>query len=96
MKEDKAEYVLDKAEVDFIDVRLEDYNVTSITVVDGIVNNCLTYFKEGVAIRVIVDGAWGFQSTTDLTKEGLDSAINRANKMARAEATKAKEKVELK
>ena len=58
MYEDRCEYVIKRAGgADYADARLEAHRNTSITVIDGVVQRCLTYVKKGAAIRVIVDGA---------------------------------------
>ncbi len=82
-------------EAEYVDVRVESYNNTSLTVIDGQIQKCLTYFKKGAAIRLISGGAWGFQSTTDLTKNGLEQAADTALSMARAESARIKEPVKI-
>ena len=96
MFEDVAESVLEYAkEANYADVRVESFNNTSIIVVNGSVQRGQTYLKKGAGIRVLVNGAWGFQSTTDLNKNSLKRATERAMAMARAESSRTKEKVEL-
>ncbi|TRO53974.1 TldD/PmbA family protein [Candidatus Bathyarchaeota archaeon] len=81
--------------VDYADVRVESYDNTMITVMDGQVQKCLRYYKKGAAIRVLTKGAWGFQSTTDLTDKGLKRAADAAVSMANAESIRLKEPVEI-
>lgn len=80
---------------DYVDVRLESYDNTSILVINESIQRCVTYHKKGAAIRLIKDGAWGFQSTTDLTPQGLEKASDSALSMARAESTRLKEHVKM-
>ena len=93
---DLCEHVLGHLKgVQYADVRVESYDNTSITVMDGQVLKCLRYFKKGAAIRLLAKGAWGFQSTTDLTDEGLSRAVDAALSMANAESRRLKEPVEI-
>ena len=82
-------------DAEYVDVRVESYDNTSITVIDEQVQRCITYHKKGAAIRLIKNGAWGFQSTTNLTKTGLEQAADSALSMANAESTRLKEPVKL-
>ncbi len=50
---------------------------------------------EGVGLRVLIDGTWGFASTSDLTARGLEKALERADAMARALASVKKKRVRL-
>jgi len=93
---DLCEQILGKLKgVEYADVRIESYDNTSVTVMDGQVLKCLRYFKKGAAIRLLAKGAWGFQSTTDLTDEGLKKAVDAAVAMAGAESRRLKKPVEL-
>jgi TldD protein len=92
---DTCEKILEflKNEVSYADIRIESYDNTSITVIDESIQRCITYHKKGAAIRLIKDGAWGFQSTTDLTQKGFENAAESAISMARAESTRQKEPI---
>jgi len=50
---------------------------------------------EGLGIRVIVDGAWGFAAVPDLDRGGAERAAQQAADIARASATAAREPVRL-
>ena len=52
-------------------------------------------FKEGVAVRVLVDGALGFSSTDTLTWEGVKTAVDEALAKARAHSKLMKRPIEL-
>jgi TldD protein len=72
--------------VDYADIRYvfrtnqsmaaKDQQIESITLTDDL----------GIGIRVIVDGCWGFASTSDLTDDELEKTANRAIKIAKASA----------
>ncbi|MDI7246548.1 MAG: TldD/PmbA family protein [Bacillota bacterium] len=49
----------------------------------------------GAGVRCLVDGSWGFVSTTDVTREGLVKAIAEASDAARAGARLRREKARL-
>jgi TldD protein len=87
MEEDLARFALDHASdlgVNYVDVRLEDHYNELITVADGQVQRGIINRKRGIGIRTLVHGAWGFQSTTDLSKNGIKHSAEIAFKMANA------------
>ena len=92
--EDIVEYLLGK-NVDFCDVRLERRYGCGI----GVVNGELRYINidkaEGVSIRVMINGVWGYASTTELTWDSLKSAAERAYKNAEKLSAYGKGKLEL-
>ncbi|MCZ6692092.1 MAG: TldD/PmbA family protein [Planctomycetota bacterium] len=49
----------------------------------------------GLGVRVIADGAWGFASTANLSRGGVEKAAALAVEIAKASATVTKEKVKL-
>jgi TldD protein len=51
--------------------------------------------SQGLGVRVIADGAWGFASTDDLTRSSLDACAAQAVEIARASALCRKEEVRL-
>ena len=48
----------------------------------------------GVGIRTLIDGVFGFASTTDLTEKGIRRAMRDAQSAARVSSTSKKEKIE--
>ncbi|NIW11260.1 MAG: TldD/PmbA family protein, partial [Gammaproteobacteria bacterium] len=55
-----------------------------VTVANGKVERAVINQKRGIGIRTLVKGAWGFQSTTNLTKAGAKEATNIAFRIAKA------------
>jgi len=51
--------------------------------------------SEGLGVRVVVDGAWGFAALPELTAQGAERAARLAVEVARASAMAAKEPVRL-
>jgi len=98
MDEDLASFAVERASklgTDYVDCRLEDHYNELIIVTDGKVQRGIINRKHGIGIRTLVDGAWGFQSTTDLTKKGLKQAVKLAFKMAKASSKHVPEPVKL-
>jgi len=87
MDEDLASFVVEYASklgADYVDARLEDHYNELIIVANGKVQRGVINRKRGMGIRTMVNGAWGFQSTTDLTKKGVRQATEDAFKVAKA------------
>ncbi len=64
--------------VDFADARLEKVERTLISIQDGVLKELKTGIEEGVAIRVLYRGAWGFASSSETTFESLKKALDNA------------------
>ena len=70
-----ADYVELRGETGFIEyIQMDDLRVNALT----------QRLEQGVAIRVLADGAWGFVSTGDLA--ALDTAVLDAISMAKSAA----------
>ncbi|RLI49311.1 MAG: TldD/PmbA family protein [Candidatus Thorarchaeota archaeon] len=79
-----ASYVELRGETGFIEyIQMDDGRITALT----------QRLERGVAVRALVDGAWGFVSTGDLAR--LEDAVRDACRMARAAAPTRKEPIEL-
>jgi TldD protein len=87
MKEDLALFAVQhgsKLGADYVDARLEDHYNEIIIVANSKVQRGIINRKCGIGVRTLVDGAWGFQSTADLTKKGIRQAAKIAFKVAKA------------
>jgi TldD protein len=87
MEEDLASLAIDYASklgANYVDARLENHYNELITVADSKIQRGIINKKRGIGIRTLVNGAWGFQSTTDLTKKGIRQTAEVAFKMAKA------------
>ena len=87
MKEDLALFAVEHASelgADYVDMRLEDHYNELIVVANGKVQRGVINRRRGIGVRTLVNGAWGFQSTTDLTKKGIRQASKIAFKLAKA------------
>lgn len=76
---------------DFVELRAHDRRARSVAVEDGHVEAARASHHAGVGVRALVDGAWGFASTSIVTRAGIERAIDAARRAARAAAkTRAK------
>ncbi len=79
----------------YADVRVVNHREESLSVKDGIVENLSSSETEGVGIRVLVNGAWGFASSRDLTNAEIDRITAQALEIAHASGLVSGEKVDL-
>ena len=86
---DIAAWALDVAHVrgaTYADVRLVDERSRSLATKNGKVGHASDSASMGVAVRMIVDGAWGFASTDALDRPSVEATAARAAAIARASA----------
>ncbi len=77
----------------YCDVRSEMIEGQSLVVENGHLEHRMTRHEQGIGVRVLCDGAWGFFSTTDYTK--LERGIEGAIRAAKHNASQKKLKVRL-
>jgi len=88
-------YHLKAKNVTYGDARYVYTTQQSISVKDQFVEAISQNDDMGVGIRVVVDGCWGFASTSILAEDDLIKAANLAIKIARASALTKREEVHL-
>ena len=71
----------------YADIRVQDQVSQSIQTRNGVVDNLLNAKDRGFGVRVIVDGAWGFASSSLLETGEADRIAALAVEIARASAT---------
>src|SRR6187551_3516132 len=76
------------------DVRVERIVAQSVALRDAGVTGVVDSSTEGLAVRVLVDGTWGFASHVELTPERAAAMAERAVEVARVLAPVARERVE--
>lgn len=86
---------LKKKKVDYGDIRQLTSQKENIKVKNRNVESLSRNENQGFGIRVIVDGAWGFASSSILTEAEMKRIANRAIQIARASGTTKKEDVVL-
>jgi TldD protein len=90
-----ARRALDTASVrgaHYADIRFENILGERIEVRNGVVASLADGRGCGYGIRALVDGAWGFAASSDLTETGIDRTAARAVAIARASAAMARER----
>lgn len=79
----------------YADVRIINYRKEGVALRNGQPCNLSSSDTLGAGIRVIVNGAWGFASTNQVTTASLKEAAKRAVEIARASAQVKKQDVRL-
>jgi TldD protein len=84
---DLLEDLMDKAagRADYAEARHVATRAESIATRNGLVDEVDHSESEGVGVRVRVGGAWGFAGTRDVTRPGLEAALERALATAAAQ-----------
>jgi len=93
-----AEHAIDTAVgagAGYADARVVHRRAQLVATKNGEVDSVSDSESEGVGVRVLVDGAWGFAGDPRLSEEGARDAALRAVAFARASASRARARVEL-
>ena len=80
---------------EYAEVRAEKIFRTSLTTKDGKVEAAREGLDYGAAVRVLVNGAWGFSTVSSLDPKRLSEAIEKACSMAKSAASKLKAPIKL-
>ncbi len=70
--------------VTYADVRAVDSRDRDLSIKNGKVGHVSSGESQGLGIRVLADGCWGFAATDDLTSDGIERAAALALEIARA------------
>ncbi len=76
----------------YADVRFEDVRSERIEVRNGVVATLSDATSSGYGIRALVNGAWGFAASSEMSDEGLDATAARAVAIAKAGAAIARKR----
>jgi TldD protein len=79
----------------YADVRVVNHREETIAVKDGIVEELNSSETEGIGVRVLVNGSWGFASSRTLANEEIDKITAQALEIAHASGLVSGEKVDL-
>lgn len=73
---------------DYMEIRLEQSEETSIRMEKGSLENLSTYFESGGNVRVLKDGGWAFVVFNDLDQleEMAETAVQQANLVGKSES----------
>jgi TldD protein len=85
----------EKFDASLVEVRGQKILKTLITVKDGRVEASREGFEEGLGVRVLTGGAWGYSSTINVEKDSIRVAVEEAYRLAKACSLKVKEPVKL-
>jgi len=84
-----------KLGAEYAEVRAQKLSKTMLTLKEGRVEAAKQGIENGAALRVLVNGAWGFASVGALDFETLNEAISDACKMAKAASSRLKTPIKL-
>jgi TldD protein len=95
---DSAQRALDTAVArgaTYADVRVVDQHQRYLATKNGQASGVRDSESLGIGVRVIAEGAWGFASSDDLSREAVDRTAGRAVELARASALAKQHDVQL-
>ena len=90
-----TDLAVQKFGAEYAEIRAQKLFKTMLTVKDGRIEAAKQGIENGVALRVLVNGAWGFASVGTFNVETLTSAISDACKMAKTASLKLKTPIKL-
>jgi len=79
----------------YADVRAQRSHSTNIRMVKDHIEYVISGVDQGLGIRTLYEGAWGFSSTSSLKPKDIQKAVENAVKTAKVTSIKVKEKVQL-
>ena len=80
---------------EYLDIRIESFRNLVMNSMNGEITKAMTYSKKGAGIRILKNGAWGFASTQQLTKDNLRKTVKIARKMASIQGERTKKPIKL-
>jgi TldD protein len=95
---DLVQYALveaDKFENSYVDVKFLERKFQQLLVKNDILEQNQNSISNGIGIKFLVDGAFGFASTNVLTKQAIKSIVKRAYRVAKASAITMKKPIQL-
>lgn len=92
---DVIEKLIEKSPTGYTEARFHRREKNQIILRKGELEDITSETYQGVGIRVLHEGAWGFSSVNSTDKSLLEEALQTAVKMAKAASCKKKKKVQL-
>jgi TldD protein len=80
---------------DYVDARYEDKMLSTMLIVNNELRDSQDMLRKGMVVRALVNGSWGQSSTSRLDSDSMLDAAETAYKMAKHNAGKGQEKVEI-
>lgn len=90
-----VDVAVQKYGAEYAEVRCQELFKTMLTLKEGRVEAARQGIENGAALRVLVNGAWGFASVGTFDVETLTMAVSDACKMAKAASSKLKNPIKL-
>jgi TldD protein len=84
-----------KSGAEYLEIRAQRLFKTMLTLKEGRVEAAKQGIENGAALRVLVNGAWGFASVGTLDSETLEEAVSDACKMAKIASSHLKNPIKL-
>jgi len=81
--------------VEYADVRAEQIHSTAIRLTNDRFEQAVSGIDQGLGVRVLFKGAWGFSSTSSLEIKDLHAAVKTSFKIAKATSKGVKEKAKI-
>ena len=92
---DLLEKCISRIKVGFVEMRGQSRRVFSVRVKDGRIDRLMRGLNEGVCSRILIDGSWGFSSTTIIDEEAIMNILKDAEALARSSKPAKKRRVEI-
>ncbi len=70
--------------VEYAEIRYQSKITRRFVMTSGELEEAIASENSGVAVRLIISGNWGFSSTSDISADGIRTAIGQARSVARA------------
>jgi TldD protein len=83
-----ADVAVQRFGAEYVEARAQSLYKTMLTLKEGRVEAAKQGIENGVALRVLVNGAWGFASVGSLNIESLTEAVSDACRMAKTASSK--------
>jgi TldD protein len=83
---DWALNIADMGGATYADVRMVDERARSLATRNGNIGSASDSESLGIGVRVLVDGAWGFAASLDMSRAGVEATAARAVQIARSSA----------
>ncbi len=90
-----SDVAVQKFGAEYAEARAQRLNKTMLTIKENRVEAAKQGIEDGVALRVLVNGAWGFASVGSLETEVLTNAVSDACRMAKAASARLKTPIKL-
>lgn len=77
----------------FLEMRYDEHRGCQVLAQKGRLDQASTSLNAGVGVRALVDGSWGFASTSEMDEAGLKRAVDKAIECARELSKSQREKI---